>query len=188
MTRIGNGGEQDLVRDIQRGDRVAMKLLYCRYAGCLTAVCSRYVACMDDVRDVLQDCFVKIFTSIHGFEWRGEGSLRGWMVRIVVNESLKFLKRNRQLESLDDGWDVPDTVEDEPDAEDIPSEVLQEMICRLPAGYRAVFNLYVFEKKSHKEIAAMLNIKESTSASQLHRAKAVLAKEIQRYKAQVNGR
>ena len=55
MTRIGNGGEQDLVRDIQRGDRVAMKLLYCRYAGCLTAVCSRYVACMDDVRDVLQD-------------------------------------------------------------------------------------------------------------------------------------
>ena len=66
MTRIGNGGEQDLVRDIQRGDRVAMKLLYCRYAGCLTAVCSRYVACMDDVRDVLQDCFVKIFTSIHG--------------------------------------------------------------------------------------------------------------------------
>ena len=129
---------------------------------------------MDDVRDVLQDCFVKIFTSIHGFEWRGEGSLRGWMVRIVVNESLKFLKRNRQLESLDDGWDVPDTVEDEPDAEDIPSEALQEMICRLPAGYRAVFNLYVFEKKSHKEIAAMLNIKESTSASQLHRAKAVL--------------
>ena len=115
MTRIGNGGEQDLVRDIQRGDRVAMKLLYCRYAGCLTAVCSRYVACMDDVRDVLQDCFVKIFTSIHGFEWRGEGSLRGWMVRIVVNESLKFLKRNRQLESLGDGWDVPDTVEDEPD-------------------------------------------------------------------------
>ena len=84
MTRIGNGGEQDLVRDIQRGDRVAMKLLYCRYAGCLTAVCSRYVACMDDVRDVLQDCFVKIFTSIHGFEWRGEGSLRGWMVRIVI--------------------------------------------------------------------------------------------------------
>jgi RNA polymerase sigma factor, sigma-70 family len=110
------------------------------------------------------------------------------MVRIVVNESLKFLKRNRQLESLDDGWDVPDTVEDEPDAEDIPSEVLQEMICRLPAGYRAVFNLYVFEKKSHKEIAAMLNIKESTSASQLHRAKAVLVKEVQRYKAQVNGR
>ena len=143
---------------------------------------------MDDVRDVLQDCFVKIFTSIHGFEWRGEGSLRGWMVRVVVNESLKFLKRNRQLESLGDGWDVPDTVEDEPDAEDIPSEVLQEMICRLPAGYRAVFNLYVFEKKSHKEIAAMLNIKESTSASQLHRAKAVLAKEVQRYKAQVNGR
>ena len=123
-----------------------------------------------------QDCFVKIFTSIHGFEWRGEGSLRGWMVRIVVNESLKFLKRNRQLESLDDGWDVPDTVEDEPDAEDIPSEVLQEMICRLPAGYRAVFNLYVFEKKSHKEIAAMLNIKESTSASQLHRGKGGVGK------------
>ena len=104
------------------------------------------------------------------------------MVRIVVNESLKFLKRDRQLESLGDGWDVPDTVEDEPDAGDIPSEVLQEMICRLPAGYRAVFNLYVFERKSHKEIAAMLNIKESTSASQLHRAKAVLAKEVQRYK------
>ena len=110
------------------------------------------------------------------------------MVRIVVNESLKFLKRNRQLESLDDGWDVPDTVEDEPDAEDIPSEVLQEMICRLPAGYR-LFSICMYSKrKAIKRIAAMLNIKESTSASQLHRAKAVLAKEVQRYKAQVNGR
>ena len=68
------------------------------------------------------------------------------MVRIVVNESLKFLKRNRQLESLDDGWDVPDTVEDEPDAEDIPSEVLQEMICRYRQGI-GLFSICMYSKR-----------------------------------------
>ncbi len=188
MARVGDEGERELIRDIRSGDRVAMNTLYHRYVGRLAAVCSRYITREDDVKDVLQDSFVKIFTSVGKFEWRGEGSLRGWMARIVVNESLDFLKRNRQTEFVGGEQDIPDEAEEEPDAEGIPPEVLMEMVRRLPPGYRVVFNLYVFERRSHKEIAVLLDIGESTSASQLHRAKAMLAKEIRRYKSQVYGR
>lgn len=185
----GGGSEQDLVRDVQRGDRSAMKLLYCRYAGCLTAVCTRYLGGSDEAKDVLQDCFVKIFASIGSFKWRGDGSLRAWMARIVVNESLDFLRRSRQLGTVSYEWDLPDVAEEEePDTEGLSPEVIQELLCRLPAGYRTVFNLYVLERKSHKEIAALLGISASTSASQLYRAKAVLAKEIRKFKSHDNGR
>ena len=82
-------------------------------------------------------------------------------------------------------WDFPDVIEDvdeDADFEEIPISTILEMIRALPVGYRTVFNLYVFEKKSHKEIASILNITENTSASQLHRAKSTLAKEINEYR------
>lgn len=184
MTHSENESEQGIVRGIRKGDRSAMKFLYCRYVGCLTAVCSRYVVVPDDVKDVLQDCFVKIFASIDKFEWRGDGSLKAWMVRIVVNESLKFLKRSKQLDALSYEWELPDVAdEEEPEVGDVPASVVQEMLCQLPVKYRTVFNLYVLEQKSHKEIAALLNIKEGTSASQLYRAKVMLAKKIREYKS-----
>jgi len=80
-------------------------------------------------------------------------------------------------------WDLPDMADDrEPDFNDIPISVILEMIRKLPLGYRTVFNLYVFEEKSHKEIASILNIAENTSASQLHRAKGLLMQEIDLYR------
>ena len=79
-------------------------------------------------------------------------------------------------------WELPDTPDDDmPEIEKIPQPAIMEMIRALPSGYRTIFNLYVFENKSHKEIADLLHIKESTSASQLHRAKAMLREEINRY-------
>lgn len=182
MTHSGNDNERELVRLIQQGDASAMKTVYCRYIEYLTAVCSRYVIYDDDTRDVLQDSFIKIFTSVDKFEYRGEGSLKAWMVRIVINESLKFLKKNERFDVIQYERDLPDAI-DEPETDDIPASIIQNMIRQLPAGYRTVFNLYVFEEKSHKEIASILNIKESTSASQLHRAKDMLAKKIQEYKS-----
>lgn len=182
MTHSGNDNERELVRLIQQGDASAMKTVYCRYIEYLTAVCSRYVIYDDDTRDVLQDSFIKIFTSIDKFEYRGEGSLKAWIVRIVINESLKFLKKNERFDVIQYEWDLPDAI-DEPETDDIPASIIQNMIRQLPTGYRTVFNLYVFEEKSHKEIASILNIKESTSASQLHRAKDMLAKKIQEYKS-----
>ena len=83
-------------------------------------------------------------------------------------------------------WDLPEiSDEDETDFEEIPASAILEMIQALPPGYRTVFNLYVFEEKSHKEIASILNITENTSASQLHRAKNILARQINEYRSKL---
>ncbi len=182
MMYIGNMKETDLVLLIRKKDARAMKTLYGRYIGYLTATCSRYIVREDDVKDILQESFIKIFTSLDKFEYRGEGSLKAWMTRIVVNESLKFLKKSKEVDLIQYTWDLPETEDmEEPDINEVPTSVIQEMIQDLPVGYRTVFNLYVFEQKTHKEIAELLNIREDSSASQLHRAKSILAKKIKEY-------
>jgi RNA polymerase sigma-70 factor (ECF subfamily) len=176
--------ERELIRQIMQGNNIAMKHFYDDYSGYLTAVCARYIPNREDVKDVLQESFLKIFKAIRTFEYKGQGSLRAWSARIVVNESLRHLKANEKMQftSLPEN-DLPDPAEDwDPDFEDIPTPVILEMIRALPPGYRTVFNLYVFEEKSHKEIASILHIAESSSASQLHRAKGILAKEIELYR------
>ncbi len=188
MLYSGNDPETTLLEQIRHGDKKAMKELYCHYSGYLNAVCSRYIACDEDVRDVLQESFIKIFSSIDKFCYKGDGSLKAWMSKIAVNESLTLLNKKEKLSIVQYGSDIPDTIDDNdddegPDTGDIPVRAIQAMIRKLPTGYRTVFNLYVFEGKSHKEIAEMLNLKESSSASQLHRAKALLAKMIQEYKS-----
>ena len=188
MLYSGTDPETTLLEQIRHGDKKAMKELYCHYSGYLNAVCSRYIACDEDVRDVLQESFIKIFSSIDKFCYKGDGSLKAWMSKIAVNESLTLLNKKEKLAIVQYGSDIPDTIDDNdddegPDTGDIPVRAIQAMIRKLPTGYRTVFNLYVFEGKSHKEIAEMLNLKESSSASQLHRAKALLAKMIQEYKS-----
>lgn len=188
MLYSGNDPETTLLEQIRHGDKKAMKELYCHYSGYLNAVCSRYIACDEDVRDVLQESFIKIFSSIDKFCYKGDGSLKAWMSKIAVNESLTLLNKKEKLAIVQYESDIPDTIDDNdddegPDTGDIPVRAIQAMIRKLPTGYRTVFNLYVFEGKSHKEIAEMLNLKESSSASQLHRAKALLAKMIQEYKS-----
>lgn len=144
------------------------------------ATCLRYIADRDAVKDVMQDAFVKVFTSLSQFHYRGEGSLKAWVTRIAANESLNYVRRNERLAFTDNVPDVPD--DEEPDIGEVPMQVLLRMIGDLPAGYRAVFNLFVFEGMSHKDIARALGIKESSSASQYLRAKRQLAKEINEYK------
>lgn len=188
MLYSGNDPETTLLEQIRHGDKKAMKELYCHYSGYLNAVCSRYIACDEDVRDVLQESFIKIFSSIDKFCYKGDGSLKAWMSKIAVNESLTLINKKEKLAIVQYESDIPDTIDDNdddegPDTGDIPVRAIQAMIRKLPTGYRTVFNLYVFEGKSHKEIAEMLNLKESSSASQLHRAKALLAKMIQEYKS-----
>lgn len=183
MNQNETDNEKKLVHLIQEGDEQAMRQLYCRYVRYFSAVCSRYISGDEDIKDVLQDAFLRIFSSINSFEYRGGGSLKGWMTKIVLNETLKFVKRNCRLDFVafrDGEMDMPD---EEPDTEGIPPEVIHSMIRDLPDGYRAIFNLYVIEEKSHKEIAELLGIKENSSASQLHRAKAILAGKIRKYNA-----
>lgn len=172
--------EKELVQLVGSGDARGQRELYERYAGYLTAVARRYMGDEDSVKDVLQDAFINIFKRFSGFHYRGEGSLRAWLTRIVVNGSLRELRGEKRLLPVEG---LPEPPEDEdPLLDDIPMDVLQGMIERLPDGYRTVFNLFVFEQKPHKEIAAMLGIKENSSASQFLRAKACLAREIKEYR------
>lgn len=172
--------EKSLLEAILQGKRTAMRRLYERYSGYAMAVGLRYIADRDAVQDVLQDSFVKVFAAINGFGYRGEGSLKAWVMRIVANESLNYLKQNQRLQFVDEVPDVADE-DEEVDVKNIPMSVVMQMIQQLPAGYRTVFNQFVFEEKSHREIASDLGIKESTSASQYFRAKNLLAKMIQEY-------
>lgn len=157
-----------------------MRLFYERYVGYLTAVCSRYVPDPASVKDILQDAFLRIFDSVGRFEYRGEGSVKAWVRRIVVNGALKHLQASGRLSYRDDLPEMADEPEDLPPL-DVPPELVQRLIKELPDGYRTVFNLFVFEEKSHKEIAQLLGIKEDSSASQFFRARKLLARQIKAY-------
>lgn len=171
--------EKQLLDDIKNGDRQAMHRLYEHYVGYAMAVALRYVPNRDDANDVIQDSFVKILSSVQRFQYRGEGSLKAWVLRIVANEAISFIKARGRFTFVDEIPDEPDT--GEPDVEQVPQAELNRMIGELPDGYRVVLNMYVFEQKSHKEIADELGIRESTSASQYLRAKKLLARKIQQY-------
>ena len=184
---IGNE-EQRLVKRLQEGDKTAAREFYTRYGGSLAGVCVRYIADEEDVKDVIQNALVHIFSHITDFKYRGSGSMEAWVVRIAVNESLKFLRTKVQYELLQPDYDVIDDSEDDPSVRDIPPDILRKMLNRLPTGYRTVLNLYVFEGKSHQEIARLLGIKKDSSASQLFRAKSMLAQMIRKYNNNNNPR
>lgn len=153
-----------------------MDKLYDEYADYLAKVCSRYIQNQDDLHDVLQEAFIRIFTKIHTFEYRGRGSLKAWLTRVVINESLHFLRDNNSNIFVDNDVDLPDITDDEPDIDNLSITQITDTILKLPPGYRAVFNLFAIEGKSHKEIAELLNIKPDTSASQFHKARNMLAR------------
>ena len=174
--------EQRLVKRLRNGENGAMQEFYTHYANHLTAICSRYIVDREDLKDVFQDALIHIFTHIADFEYRGTGSLKAWASRIMVNEALKFLKALKRHELMLTEVQVTEYYDEEvPPLNDIPPDVIQQMVKSLPTGYRTVFNLYVFENKSHSEIALLLGIKEGTSSSQFSRAKSLLARMIRQY-------
>ena len=174
---------RELVRLAAKGDAASVKAIYDEQVQYLSAVCRRYLQDEDDVKDVLQESFVKIFSSLKRFEWKGEGSLRAWMKRIVVNESLMTLRRKSRREMSGISDEIAEMREDEePQTDGIPMSELLRMIRALPDGYRTVFNLYAIEGLSHKEIATLLGISEGASCSQYSRAKSRLAGEIRKFR------
>ena len=185
--------ERALIEALRMGDNAAKSAFYEQFYRYLTAVCARYVVSDEDVRDLIQEVFIKIFAKFDRYEYLGPGSLQAWCHQLTVNEALMFLRRHRRHSFLPielfDRQDIEDDASEEPLIDDIPIPVLLEMIRKLPDRYRIVFNLYVLEDKSHKEIAALLNIRESSSQSNLHRAKKILFKHINDYhKKQPYGR
>ena len=184
MHHIGySNDEQRLAEQIRRGDNAAMRVFCSLYVSHLKAICTRYVTDSDDASDVLQETLISIVTHISDFHYLGQGSLKAWATRIAVNESLNYIRRNRRQELTLQEQYIDDIAEEEedPPIEDIPPEVIQQMVRQLPTGYRTVFNLYVFEDKSHQEIAQLLGTSVKTSISQLHKAKNLLSQMIQTY-------
>ena len=182
MNIFGTDKEQHIIKLFRRSDASAMDCLYAEYADYLTAVCARYITDDDELKDVLHESFIKIFSKIGEFNYRGNGSLRAWITRIVINESLLTIRKKKNSPIINIENEPPDIQDDEPELGNIGEEVLTNMITQLPDGYRTVFNLFVIEGKSHKEIAKILNIKADSSASQFHKAKKQLAKIIKNYR------
>lgn len=170
--------EEALVKNCLRQDRTAQKALFDRYAEQMMALCVRYAGNPDEAQDMLQEGFIKVFEKLE--QYRGDGPLGGWIRRVMVNESLLYLRRNKRhqySEDIDDHYELEDGT---PDAlSDLRTSDLLRLIAGLPDGYRTVFNLYAVEGYGHKEIAEMLGISESTSKTQFHKAKLQLRRELE---------
>ena len=174
--------EQDIAQLVAKGDRKATRALYGDTICRMTSVCSRYVSDPDAVNDVLQDSYMSIFTTIDKFQYKGEGSLLAWMTRIVVHKSVDWVKREMRRGAVELPGDIPEVIDDDTaDDCDLSADTIHSIIRQMPAGYRAVFNMYVLDAMSHKQIAAELGIAENSSASQLARAKAWLKNEVKKY-------
>ena len=175
--------EETIVEECKKGNKAAMGELYRSYAPVLFVVALRYLGERELAEDLLHDSFVKIFSSFGKFTWMGKGSLKAWMCRVTANNAIQYLREKRlSYSELDEAKNYID--EEPPDKDglaSVPNNILLEFIGRLPVGYRTVFNLYVFENLSHKEIAKKLGINERSSSSQLARAKSSLAKMVKDY-------
>lgn len=173
--------EQDLVSGCQKADNACRRDLYEKYAKKMMGICYRYTGSMHISEDLLHDGFIRIFESIQSFQYKGNGSLNAWMSKIFTNLALDYLRKNESKYPVPiEEWNEPADVKEE-DFELIPQNVLMRFIAELPVGYRMVFNLNTFDDLSHKEIAEHLGINESSSRSQLTRAKAILSKKVKEY-------
>lgn len=171
--------EKKLINGCVKKDKKAQRQLYELYKVSLFRICLRYAKDRPEAEDMLQDGFVKIMADIH--QYRGEGALGGWMRRVMVNTALQHIrKQNRQGYTVEI-TEIADTYQaDEVILSDLRAKALTQLIQKLPSGYRAVFNMYVIEGFSHKEIAEQMEVTESTSKSQLSKAKAMLRKMLER--------
>ncbi|HEY9005712.1 RNA polymerase sigma factor [Ohtaekwangia sp.] len=174
--KIYRAKEHELIQGCLKRDRNAQKCLYDTYSSKMYGLCYRYVKDPMEAEDILVTAFMKVFDKIEQF--KNEGSFEGWIRRIVVNEALTHLRRNRSM-YLETDLEQADREPDYDNLSDrLETEDLLNLIQELPAGYRIVFNMYAIDGYSHKEIAEQLGISENTSKSQLSRARVYLQKKL----------
>lgn len=172
--------DSDLIKECILGKRRYQEMLYSRFAGKMYAVCLRYTKDEEEAQDVLQDGFIKVFRNLEKF--RGEGSFEGWVRRIFVNTAIEYYRKSNHHRPVTEKEER--TIEDADinALDNLHEKEIIKLINELSPGYKTVFNLYVIEGYSHKEIAELMDISEGTSKSQLARAKAVLQKMIKERK------
>ncbi len=174
--QIYRAKETDLIEKCLRNDQQAQHALYKMFSGKMYALCCRYVKDRMEAEDVLVIAFTKIFERIS--QYKGEGSFEGWIRRVMVNESLTYLRKNKNMYLETD----IEAASREPDYQQLENQLeaedLLKLIEELPTGYRMVFNLYAIDGYTHQEIADQLGISENTSKSQLSRARALLQRRL----------
>ncbi len=163
---------EEIIKGCEKNNPRSQRELFVRYSPRMLGICRRYISNLVDAEDIMIEGFMKILENINQF--KGSGSFEGWMIRIMVNESLSFIRRNKNM-SVEVSLEK---AEPKPDYSFVYSnfnnDQLLKLIDDMPVGYQTVFNLYVMEGYTHKEIGALLNITEGASKSQLSRAKAYL--------------
>jgi RNA polymerase sigma factor (sigma-70 family) len=166
---INGRTEKDLIFACLQGERQAQKEIFQMYAPKMMAICLRYAPSKQEAEDILQDSFVKVFTHLQDFSF--QGSFEGWVRRIIVNTAIRHCQKAENNVSIDQ---VADETTDPEVFNSLSEDELINIISSLPDGYRVVFNLYAIEGYNHREISQMLNVEESTSRSQLFKARKML--------------
>lgn len=170
---------EDIIQNCRKGKRSAQSALYKKLASKMFAVCLRYSRDRSEAEDNLQDGFIKVFLKISDYSFRG--SFEGWVRKIMVNVCVEKYRGKVIFQSVEDICILEDKWVEEEVVEKISEEELISMIQKLPPQYRLVFNLYVIEGFSHKEIAEKIGINEGTSKSNLARARMILKGKVENY-------
>ena len=164
---------KDLIEKSKSGDRKAQQQLYKRLCAPMMGVCIRYMKNEVDAEDVLLEGFYKVFSNLKKFSYESEQAFFGWVKRIMVNEALMKLRRNKEIQILTINEDLDKEIDISP-LEALQTADLLKIIREIPLGYRTVFNLYEVEGYSHQEISEQLGVSVGTSKSQLFKAKKLL--------------
>ncbi|MEM7371083.1 MAG: RNA polymerase sigma factor [Bacteroidota bacterium] len=174
--------QQTLIHACLTGNRKAKRALYEQYRIPMFRVCMRYAPSREIAEDLLQEGFYQVFKDLKQF--RGEGELGGWINKIMVRTALSYLRRQRKFGFQNSHQESPSDLFDGEASmlSDFGTNHIMKVLQSLPPGYRAVFNLYAIEGYTHKEVAAQLNIAESSSRSQYVRARHLLQKLLQHEK------
>ena len=174
MNKVSNQSinEFDLIEGCLQGDRKMQFLLYEKFSAKMFGVCLRYAGSTAEAEDILQEGFIKVFKKIGSF--RHEGSFEGWIRRIFVNTAIEYYRKKTFLQPITDKEENTLEAPNFSVLDQLAEKDIIELIQQLSPGYRSVFNLYVIEGYTHKQVADELGISEGTSKSQLSRAKLIL--------------
>lgn len=178
--------ESDLINGCIEGNRQMQEELYRRFSPKMYAVCLRYASNTEEAQDILQEGFIKVFRKLESF--RGDGSFEGWVRRIFVNTAIEQFRRRRYLQPVTEKEEKTIEGKNVSALDGLAEKDILALVQQLSPGYRTVFNMYVIEGYSHKEIGEMLGISEGTSKSQLSRAKVILQEMVRRFIEQQNER
>lgn len=165
--------EQDLIEGCKKGKHSAFEALYTKYAKRMMAIALRYCNTTFEAEDIVQETFIKVFEKIGSYDHKG--SFEGWLKRVLVNHSINHYHKTSKEKWVEDSAEIEIADENAVAVfSKISNDELMEVLKTLPYGYRTVFNLYVIEGYTHKEIGELCSISEGTSKSQLAKAKAML--------------